>query len=64
MSYNGQRYLADRERLLEPDTVIITGTRKRYAEIKPVAYSKTLPNDEEAQDEYLESKGINIKPKS
>lgn len=28
MGYNGQRYLEDRERLLEPDSVIIKGNHK------------------------------------
>ena len=30
MSFNSKAYLADRERLLEPDSVIHTGTYRRY----------------------------------
>ena len=53
-------------RLLEPDDKIITGTRRRYKEIKPVQpvhVVKPLPflteeEDNRRQDEYLKRHGI------
>lgn len=34
MSFNSRAYLADRERLLEPESVIVTGTCRRYSSIR------------------------------
>lgn len=64
MSFSSARYLADRERLLEPDSVIITGNRKRHAEIKrEYVITEPVPRmdeaaDNEAQDEYIKWKQL------
>lgn len=40
MSFNSTAFLADRERLLEPDSVIRTGSYRRYTETSMAAKNK------------------------
>jgi hypothetical protein len=63
MSFNSKQYLAHEERRMEPESVLVKGTRRRYAEVK--VYNVATPPerldeeaDNRAQDEYLKSKGI------
>lgn len=42
MSYNAKQYLAHQERLLEPDSVIIRGNRRRYTETSMAAKNRWL----------------------
>lgn len=63
MSFNSKAYLADRERLLEPHTVLIKGTRRRYHEIsKQLVLQKpdtrTELEIEAMEDEFLKQHNI------
>jgi len=60
MSYASKQYFAYEERRLEPESVIITGTRRRYHEIKrnvvitnPSPDNRTEAEIERAEDEWL-----------
>jgi len=60
MSYASKQYFAHEERRLEPESVIITGTRRRYHEIKrnvvivnPSPDNRTEAEIERAEDEWL-----------
>lgn len=65
MSYSSKQYFAYEERRLEPESVIITGTRRRYHEIKrnvvivnPSPDNRTEAEIERAEDAWLKSKGV------
>jgi len=68
MSYNSAAYLADRERLLEPDSIIIRGSQKwhkpiivQHAKIaEPQPDYRTAEDIERMEDEYLNSKGVPV----
>ena len=65
MSFNSKAYLAYEERLLEPDSVIITGRFKRDKKYPDYKFPKLPPKLSEKehdrlQDLYLKSKGIII----
>lgn len=66
MSYNSKAFLADRERLLEPDNIIRRGSQKwhkqiivqhaKIAETKPD--TRTEKEITDMENEYLKSHGI------
>jgi len=62
MSFNSKAYLADRERLLEPDTVLIKGNRKKYEPIKvpPMVVYPVISEYEQnrREDEYLKKHNV------
>lgn len=66
MSYHSKAFLADRERLLEPDTVLRKGSRVWHQDehtvhtvlVLPPPDYRTEAEIEAAEDEYLKSKGI------
>lgn len=68
MSYASKQYFAYEERRLEPESVIITGTRRRYHEIKrnvvivnPSPDNRTEDEIERSEDEWLGERGITTK---
>lgn len=66
MSYNAKAFLADRERLLEPDSVIIRGSQKWHKQIiiqhakinDRIEDTRSEKEIEEMEDNYLRSHGI------
>jgi len=66
MSYNSKAFLADRERLLEPDSIIIKGNRKWHQPVinvyqvaKNQQYEQLSEAEDNArQDEYLKKHGV------
>lgn len=63
MSFNSKQYLLHEERRLQPDDVLIKGTRRRYHEIsKELVLQKpdtrTEEQLEQQEDEYLKQHGI------
>jgi len=64
MSFNSKQFLADRERLLEPDFIIIKGSKVWHQPVitqhanMPQYVKKSEEEILKMEDEYLESKGI------
>lgn len=68
ISFNESAYQAHIHSLLEPESVIITGTRRRYHEIKrnvvivnPSPDNRTEDEIERSEDEWLGERGITTK---
>lgn len=65
ISFNETAYEAWKQQQLEPDHRIITGTHRRWHEVKrnivlpnPSPDNRTEAEIEKAEDEYLRSKGV------
>lgn len=70
MSYSSKSYFAHEERKLEPESVIVTGTRRRYHEVtrqrvlvNPSPDNRTEQEVREQEDAWLAAHGVPINQK-
>lgn len=71
MSYSAKQYFAYEERRLEPDARIVTGTHRRWHEVRrnivlvnPSPDNRTEAEIEKAEDEYLAAHGVPVTSKN
>jgi len=70
MSYSAKQYFAYEERRLEPTAAIITGTHRRWHEVRrnivlpnPSPDNRTEQQIEAEEDIYLTNRGVPVEPK-
>lgn len=71
MSYSAKQYFAHHERLLEPTAIIITGTHRRWHEVRrnrvlvnPSPDNRTEAEVREQEDVWLAEHGVPVTAKT